>query len=456
VGGRGEKQKSRVFNFATQATRQPGSSLKPLAVYGPSLEAGMINYSTIIDDAPYEYREDGTGWPKNSPAGYKGLTPVINALTKSVNTVAIKLVDQYGLENSYEFLTKKLHFTTLHNNEVINGTVVNDVSLAALGLGGVTYGVTVRELVGGYTMFTNDGVYCEPRAVLRILDTDGEILINNELKTEVAMSKENASIMTKMMNNVMVNGTGASTKLKDRVFTAGKTGTTTKNNDRWFVGFTPYYLGGVWFGYEKAQSVAGFSGNSAMKIWDHCMTALHNEMVFQQKEDGSYDSKTDRFGNKIAKVYNDVIDPGVLTLNFCMDCGMLSTSACKDSRGSRSMIGYFTVDNMPEGYCTCHKVIRYCSGGGIATPFCPESTCKDVTVVVTDSAKDRYPDGNYAYRSDESYVFYDNGDGTYGGLITKYSRFCKKHTAPDVIPVSARSVLLAPPPKNSEDREFLD
>lgn len=456
VGGRGEKLKSRVLNYATQTTRQPGSSLKPLAVYGPSLQAGLINYSTIFDDSPYEYREDGTGWPKNSPAGYKGLTPVINALTRSVNTIAIKLVDRYGLQNSYDFLTEKLHITTIHNNEVVNGTVVNDVSIAALGLGGLTYGVSVRELVGGYTMFTNDGVFCEPRAVLRILDTDGKVLINNELKTEMALSKENASIMTKMMNNVMVNGTGASTKLKDRVFTAGKTGTTSKNNDRWFVGFTPYYLGGVWFGYEKAQSVAGFSGNSAMKIWDYCMTALHNEMVFQMKEDGSYDSKIDRFGNEIPKVYSDVIDPGVLTLNFCVDCGMLSTAACKDARGSRSMIGYFTVDNMPQGYCTCHQVVRYCSGGGIATEFCPVSTCKDVTIVVSESAKDRYVDGVYAYRSDETYVFYDKGDGTYGGLITKYSKFCTKHMAPSAVPVSAPLVVQAPPPKDGDKRELLD
>ena len=452
VGGRGEKTKSRVFNFATQATRQPGSSMKPLAVYGPSLQAGIINYSTIFDDSPYEYRENGDGWPKNSPIGYRGLTPIINAITRSVNTVAVKLVDQLGLQNSYDFLTEKLHITTLYNNEVVNGQTVNDVTIAALALGGVTYGVTVRELVGGYTMFTNDGVYCEPRAVLKILDTDGEVLINNELKTEVALTKENASIMTKMLNNVMVNGTGSSAKLKNNVFTAGKTGTTSKNNDRWFVGFTPYYLGGVWFGYEKPQSVSGFSGNPAMKIWDYCMTEIHNDRVFTKNANGSYNYKVDQQGNTIPKIYNDVIDPGVLTLNFCADCGKLSTDLCKsDRRGSRVTVGYFTVDNMPKGYCDCHTVIKYCSGGGIAGEYCPESSCTSVNIVVTESAKYRYEDGVYAYRSDERYVFYDKGDGTYGGIISTYAGYCPVHRSPNVMPVSHNRSIEALPPDDRDD-----
>lgn len=436
VGGRGEKYKSRVFNFATQAKRQSGSSLKPLSIYGPALEAGVINYSTVFDDSPYEYNDDGTMWPKNSPAGYKGLTPLVDAVTRSVNTIAIKLVDRLGLQASYKFLTEKLHFTTLYNNEEVNGVIRNDVTLSALGLGGMTYGVTLREMVGGYTMFTNDGVYCQPRTVLRIYDSSGELIIDNELKTEVAMTKENASIMTKIMNNVVVNGTGSSLKLKDNVFTAGKTGTTSKKNDTWFMGFTPYYLGGVWFGYEKPQVLSAFSGNPALKIWDYCMTELHKKFVFAEKEDGSPNYKLDKNGEAVPKIYSDVIDPGVLTLNFCRDCGLLATDLCKsDSRGSRVMVGYFTVDNMPDGYCNCHRMIRYCSGGGIATEYCPLSSCSDKLIVVSELARHRYDDGVYAYRSDEKYVFYDQGDGTYGGIVKTYSEFCTRHNPP-AIPVS--------------------
>ncbi len=423
VGGRGEKLKSRVFNYATMAKRQVGSSIKPLSVYGPSLEAGIINYSTVFDDSPYSYASDKrTGWPKNSPLGYKGLTPVILGITNSVNTIAVKLVDKLGLENSYNFLTEKLHITSLYD----------DIKLSSLALGGMTYGISVREVVGGFTMFTNSGVFCEPRTVLRICDADGEVVIENELKTELCLSRENASIMTKMMNNVVVNGTASSVKLQHDVFCAGKTGTTSDNRDKWFVGFTPYYLGGVWFGYEKAQSLSGFSGNPAMKIWDQAMTLLHNKMVFTQNENGSYNHTIDQKGNKIAKTYNDVIDPGVITLDFCRDCGMLATDDCKnDQRGSRVMTGYYTVDNMPAGYCTCHKKLKICTvSGKIANGNCPEALCKTVTIVVTDLARDRYTDHVYAYRSDEKYVFYDNGNGTYGGLVNTYASKCTAHSAP--------------------------
>lgn len=436
VGGRGEKLKSRVFNYATQAKRQTGSSIKPLSVYGPALEAGVINYATVFDDSPFQYNE-GTAWPKNSPVGYKGLTPIINGITNSVNTIAIKVVNALGLEQSFRFLTEKLHITSLYRNKEVNGKIYNDVSHAVLGLGGQTEGISVRELTGGYTMFTNDGIFCQPRAVLKICDRDGQVLINNEIVTEICMSKENASIMTKMMNNVVVNGTGASTKLKNYVFAAGKTGTTSKNNDKWFIGFTPYYLGGVWFGYEKAQSLSSFSGNPAMKIWDYVMTELHNANVFIKNPDGTYDYNTDRSGDKIPKTYGDVMDAGVLTAEFCADCGKLASSNCekvltRNGVSNRMMTGYFTVENMPTEVCTCHVAVRFCtSGGHLAGSGCPASSVEERVITVSDLVRDRYVYNGekvYSYMSDESYVFYDKGDGTYGGLLDTYDSYCRVHT----------------------------
>ncbi|MBQ9468438.1 MAG: transglycosylase domain-containing protein [Clostridia bacterium] len=439
VGGRGEKLKSRVFNYATQAKRQTGSSIKPLSLYGPALEAGVINYATTFEDSPFRY-DDGVGWPRNSPLGYKGLVPIITGITNSINTIAIKVVNKLGLEQSFRFLTEKLHITSLYRNKEVNGKIYNDVTLASLGLGGMTEGVSVREMVGGFTMFTNDGIYCQPRAVLKICDRNGEVLVNNEIVTEVCMSKENASIMTKMLNNVVVNGTGISTKLKNYVFSAGKTGTTSKNCDKWFIGFTPYYLAGVWFGYEKAQSLSNFAGNPAMKIWDYVMTELHNANVFVKNPDGSYDYNSDRSGNKIAKTYADVQDSGVLTAEFCCDCGKLAGPNCADvttregvSR-NRMMTGYFTVDNMPTEVCTCHTKISFCTEGNhLAGEYCPASSVEERYITVSDFARDRYTfEGEkvYTYMSDESYVFYDQGDGTYGGLLDLYASYCKVHRTP--------------------------
>ena len=174
-----------------------------------------------------------------------------------------------------------------------------------------------------------------------------------------------------------------------------------------------------------------------MKIWDHVRTKIHEELVFVEKQDGSYDTTIDQQGNKIPKTYNDVMDPGVMKLSYCKDCGMLATDACKkDKRGSRTATGYYTVKNMPTSYCTCHVTVRYCSGGGIATAYCPSSSVSNVTFVAVDSAKDRYKDGVYAYRSDERYVFYAKSDGTYGGLIKTYASFCKKHMASNDQPLA--------------------
>ncbi len=429
VGGRGEKFKSRIFNYATQAKRQVGSAIKPLSAYGPALDKGIINYSTVMDDTPHHY-EDGRAWPKNSYNYYKGLQPMISGITSSINTLAVKLVDCLGIDYSFKYLTEKLHFTTLQEGTVVNGTVMNDLTLASLALGGFTYGVTVREMVGGYTAFTNDGVFCEPRTVLKIYDSDEELVVDNLLKTEVAMSKENASIMTKMLNNVVVNGTATKVTLRNKVFCAGKTGTTSKNNDKWFVGYTPYYLGGVWFGYEKEQNLSNFSGNPSMKLWDYCMTKLHEELVFTKNENGDFNYTIDQKGNKIAKTYEDIIDPGVIKLTFCRDCGLLATDACKkDERGSRTMTGYYTVDNMPTEYCNCHVTVHYCKEGtALANEYCPDDCCEERVIVVNEIARDRYPNGKYVYLSDEKYVFYSNGDGTYKGHVSTYSKICKTHT----------------------------
>ena len=118
------------------------------------------------------------------PAVYRGLTPVITGITNSVNTMAVKILDRLGIENSFNFLTEKMHITTLYRNKVINGSVYNDLSLPALALGGMTEGVSVRELAGGFTTFTNEGVYCQPRTVLKILDSKGNTVVDNALLTE--------------------------------------------------------------------------------------------------------------------------------------------------------------------------------------------------------------------------------------------------------------------------------
>ncbi|MBE6672953.1 MAG: hypothetical protein E7599_05485 [Ruminococcaceae bacterium] len=442
VGGRGEKTKSRLYNCATMAKRQSGSSIKPLSVYGQGLQSGKVTWSTVYDDAPVEFWKTTSNgsttyraWPKNSPATYGGLTTVADGITRSVNTLAVQILSDVGIRESFDFLTQKLHFTTLVEEKVINDKVYTDLELSCLALGGQTDGVTVRELVGGYTMITNDGVFCEPRSVLQIKDRNGNILIDNRLETEKALSVENAAILTRMMMRVMNMGTGSSSTLYKKINTAGKTGTTSSNYDRWFVGFTPYYLGGVWFGYRNQQSITGYSGNPALKIWDYVMLQLHDEIIKNASQAGG---TLKRFE----------LPSTVIEAQYCRDSGKLATQNCRtgDPRGSRVESGYFTADQLPTEYCDCHVTVDYCTiGKGIACDACPESAIKQVALIhVPDRsypAWTKVTDAQYVYRQLEvgqkfrvgaSYAFFETQrkSGEYFGtssVSSAYNRVCTSH-----------------------------
>lgn len=394
VGGRGKKTKSRIFNYATDAKRQPGSSLKPLAVYAPAMEAGIINYGTVYDDSPVMFnKENGSykPWPKNSPSRYGGLTPVYDAIARSVNTIAVRVLQDLGLENSFSFLKDTLNMDSLILNTEVKGKKLSDMNLSSLALGGLTFGVTVREITAGYTIFTNDGIYCAPRTVLKILDSSGEEIVNNLPDYKVAISEENAAIMTKMLQNVVDYGTGAKVTLKNRVQTAGKTGTTSSNYDRWFIGYTPYYLGGVWFGYENQQTLSGFSGNPSMKIWDEVMNRLHDR-VLPAPESGQ-------------EVKTFDVPPSVITRTFCVDSGELPTNACAlDPRGSgRTATGYFTVESAPKTSCKTHVLVKYCaSGQAIASDNCPAGDVRHTALLRIPNRNFKsqvvVADAQYAYR----------------------------------------------------------
>lgn len=442
VGGRGEKTKSRLYNCATMAKRQSGSSIKPLSVYGQGLQSGKVTWSTVYDDAPVQFWKTTSGgettyraWPKNSPATYGGLTTVADGITRSVNTLAVQILSDVGIRESFDFLTEKLHFTTLVEEKVINDQVFSDLELSCLALGGQTDGVTVRELVGGYTMITNDGVFCEPRSVLQIKDRNGNVLIDNRLETEKALSVENSAILTRMMMQVMQKGTGTSSNLYKSIDTAGKTGTTSSNYDRWFVGFTPYYLGGVWFGYRNQQSITGYSGNPALKLWDYVMVELHKDIIEKSKQTGIEPKKFE-------------LPSTVIVAEYCRDSGKLATQNCRsaDPRGSRVESGYFTAEQLPKEYCDCHVTVDYCTTGkGIACDACPKSGIKQVALIHVPNRS--YPiwtkivDAQYVYRQlspgdkfrvGASYAFFESlrKSGEYFGtssVTSAYNRVCTTH-----------------------------
>ena len=350
VGARGKKQGNLVLNYATQTQRAPGSSLKPLSVYGPALEEGIITYGSVYDDTPLWFNGN-TPYPKNLPDVYKGLTTINSAVERSVNTVAMKVLEDLTIDKSYDYLKNRLGFDYLVDyGEDGSGRGYTDKGLAALALGQLNFGVTVRDIAAAYTAFANDGIYSKCHSYLYVYDSAGNLLLSNDSdKGEVVFGESTAYIMTKMMQNVMNNGTGRSVTLRKSVDVAGKTGTAGNDYDRWFVGYTPYYIGAVWYGYSYPKSLSNLKTNPSNTLFDLVMTKLHEDVINEAKS-----------GGEALRTFEDGRPAEVVEVAYCKDSGKLMTDACRlDPRGDRSETGYFTVSTAPHDYCDRHVVVDY-------------------------------------------------------------------------------------------------
>lgn len=368
AGGTGKKSANRTLNYATQTHRSPGSSIKPLSVYAPAIDMGLITYGSVIDDTPVRFVSCGNGmrgWPQNYPTGYRGLTTVRDAVSRSVNTVAVKILQKVGTRTAFSLLYDKMKMHSLVSETSKNGHTYTDVAESPLALGQLTVGVTVREITSGYTALAGGGSFCEGVTVLKILDADGNVLIDNEKAPVKVFSPETASIMTRLLMNVTSSGTASKITLKNTVEVAGKTGTTTKDQDRWFIGYTPNLLAGVWFGYPTPKSLEAYahSPSPALKTFDEVMKLINTEECL-----GSH-PKT-----------GFTLSEGIVTAKYCRDSGKLVSSACAcDPRGSRAETGYFTRDTVPTEYCDVHRLVLYDTvGGGVAGPGCPRENCRYV------------------------------------------------------------------------------
>ena len=275
-GGVGFKTSNLVFNRADGSytsgpyTRPPGSSIKPIAVYGPAVEAGLITPTTLVDDSP-NVRLSGTSWfPQNSGGGYSGIVTIYYALQRSLNTVAAQIVDKLTPQRAYDFLVTRLGVTSV---------VPADADYAPMALGQLTNGITVREMAQAYSAFVNDGIFTYSRTYTLMTDSSGNVVIDNTPKTITAFSPNTAYTMTYMLKNAVENGTGTEARLKNMAV-AGKTGTTSDYKDRWFVGCTPYYVAAVWTGYDVPEYIHS-SGNPAAQLWKKVMAPIHEGLAYK-------------------------------------------------------------------------------------------------------------------------------------------------------------------------------
>ncbi len=271
-GGVGEKTINLGLNRATGTYRSPGSSIKPIASYGPAVDLGLITPDTIVDDSP-NITLKGTSWyPNNDSYTNYGLITIYTALQYSLNTVAAQIVDKLpmGPQTSYDYLTTHLGVTSL---------VPEDCDYAPMALGELTYGLTVREMAQAYCPFVNDGIFTYSRTYSLVTDKDGNIVIDNAPSTIQAFKPNTAYTMTYMMQNGVENGTGGEAALWTMPV-AGKTGSSSNYQDRWFVGCTPYYVAAVWTGYDMPERIHA-SGNPAAQLWKKVMTPVHDGLPWE-------------------------------------------------------------------------------------------------------------------------------------------------------------------------------
>ena len=315
VGGKGTKTESRSYNRATMAMRPPGSSMKPLSVYAPALEYDIINWSTVLVDSP-AMTIDGKPWPNNYEMQYYGDTLIVDAIRYSRNTIPVKLMQQLTPERSVDYLMKKFGLTTL----VTTGSV-NDYTYS-LAIGSMTDGVYLHELTAAYATFGNGGMYYEPATYYRIEDSNGNLIYDNTPKKTRAMSEETASIMNRLLWEVVNGGgTGREARLSNGVTVIGKTGTTQDYNDMMFVGLTPDYVAGIWTGYDTPAFLPYTQMNEPDEIFKIVM------------EDITAGSEAKDF----------TLSENIVRLTYCKITGNIATSAC-----TQTGTGYYKSSAKPD------------------------------------------------------------------------------------------------------------
>lgn len=350
IGGRGQKGQL-LLNRATQSYRQPGSAIKPLTVYTAAIDNGYTA-GTVVDDVPVAFvAGDGNLWiPKNwykDPATklptYWGLSTVREAIQWSMNVMAVKVLDDIGVDTALEY-AKKLGITSF----VESGTK-HDKNLASLALGGLTKGVSPIDMATAYGTLANGGVRVQPITYTRVEDANGNVILENKpLKTRV-VSEEVAYIMTDMMRSVVKAGTGTNANFNMTI--AGKTGTTSDSVDAWFVGYTPYYVASVWIGHDEPKPMGFGGGSYPAKIWRKIMEETHKDLP--------------------------VIDfpkpENIVTVAIDTESGKLPTELSNmDPRGSTVRNEIFIKGTEPTEYDDVHVVADIdVTTNKLATPFCP-------------------------------------------------------------------------------------
>ncbi|MBD5451892.1 MAG: PBP1A family penicillin-binding protein [Lachnospiraceae bacterium] len=359
VGGRGAKTASRTLNRASNTTRQPGSTFKVVSTYAPALDSAGLTLADVQNDAPFNY---ASGRPVRNWWGssYRGLLTLRYGIAQSANIVAVKTLTQISPQLGFDYL-QNFGFSTLVDKRVeSDGTIVSDIG-QPLALGGITDGVTNMELNAAYAAIANHGTYIKPKLYTKIVDHDGNVLIDNTVPESTQVIKESTAwLLTSAMVDVVTSGTGGSVNFGNMAI-AGKTGTTSDYKDVWFSGFTPYYTATTWTGYDNNVNMTS-SGekNLSKKMWRAVMSQIHENLEYKAFPMAS----------------------GIVSARVCSKSGRLPIAGVCDGSVSTE---YFAEGTVPTGYCDVHSFSNVCSYSGLtATEECP---FKNASIVETIPAR---------------------------------------------------------------------
>lgn len=346
VGGR-DQTGQMLYNRATDSARQPGSSMKPISTYLPALDNGYTA-ATPIDDIPH-YTASGALWPQNwygkntsdKSDDYRGLNTLRVSVEQSINVNAVKVVEDIGYAKSVSYLEKLGIIDSANpNNDTFvtsaESKATNDENSASLALGGMTKGISPLRMTAAYGAIANQGKYVEPIAYTKVLDRNGKVLLEKTPKINEVVSPQVSYLMTDILKGVVTRGTGRAASIysgNSKIPVAGKTGTTQNNSDAWFIGYTPYYVAGIWIGNDSPAIKLSNGSTLAANLWKNVMKKVHTDLKakdFQAPE-------------------------GMVRVSVCSQSGKLPSDLCgRDSRGSTVYSELFVKGTAPKEHCDIH------------------------------------------------------------------------------------------------------
>ncbi len=373
AGGVGDKKEHDGWNYATDSVRQSGSSIKPVSVYAPAFESGAITPATVIKDMPLTFW-DNSAYPLNDTRTYSYARTIYRAVVRSVNAAAANTLDKAGINYAYKFASEKFRLSTLVDEYVdASGKVSSDIDIGPLALGAQTIGVTVRDMASAFATFANDGEYRRGRTFTKVYDSNGNLVLDNTQEKETILSQKTVDYMNYCLTAATNEGTGTEANLyySHGITTAGKTGTSGDNFDRWYCGYTGYYTAAVWCGFDDPEPIRCTTvNNPAAYLFKKVMGPVHS-------------------GKSDVLLYSS---KRLQSVTMCLSSGKVATDACLNDIRMSSLLqpdefiatstAVVYPEDMPKATCDKHVMVDYCSGGGVATQWCKKFAEVDSTVTL--------------------------------------------------------------------------